>query len=105
MNSRSTELAHSKYGWDKDFYLNYYSLSSSMVEYEIASYNFQDVSSDLGGQLKLLESVFVVVLFGYPQFSFIMKALSKLYLGKTTNGDILNVRKAKYNKKMSWNKH
>ena len=40
------------------------------------------------------------MLFGYPNFSFILNAIGKLYLGKTTDGTILNVRKEKYNKRI-----
>ena len=42
-----------------------------------------------GGQLKLVESVFVLILLGFPGFSFTMNALKKLYYAKTADKTLL----------------
>ena len=49
LNPQTTKLARTTYGWAYDFYIDYYELSTSQKSYEISSFSFQDVSSELGG--------------------------------------------------------
>ena len=104
LNSKATALARGQYKWAYDYYIDYYELSTSMKNYEIQAYSFQDVSGELGGQLKILESVMVIMLLGYPNFSYILTAMGKLYLGKTQDGTVLNKHKEKYNKRLAYDK-
>jgi hypothetical protein len=48
-----------------------------------------DLSGDLGGISEVFGYIAMILLFSYPDFSFKMKAISKLYLAKTKKTDVL----------------
>ena len=52
-------------------------------------YNILDLIGDLGGVLEVIIFVFGVFLFPISEFSFVMKALEKLYLARTSHSTLL----------------
>lgn len=58
-------------------------LADTQIEYERQIYSFLDLIGDMGGILDILISVIGIFIFPSTEFSFIIKALQKLYLART----------------------
>jgi hypothetical protein len=58
-------------------------------------YNFLDILGDLGGLVDIIISFFGIVMFPISKFSFILKALEKLYLVNVKDKSILSHKSLK----------
>ena len=60
-------------------YESFFMLDMEEVVHERTVYNFLDLLGDMGGLVDIIVSFFGIVLFPMSKFSFILKALEKLY--------------------------
>jgi hypothetical protein len=60
-------------------YESYFMLDMEEVVHERTVYNCLDLLGDMGGLVDIIVSFFGIVLFPISKFSFVLKALEKLY--------------------------
>jgi hypothetical protein len=65
------------------------------VIHERTVYNFLDLLGDMGGLVDLMISFFGLALFPISKFSFILKAMEKLYLVSLKDNSILQKKSLK----------
>lgn len=63
-------------------------LSAEKIEHERERYNFLNLIGDMGGVFEILLILFGSIASPVSEYSFIAKAISKLYLSRTTNEDL-----------------
>jgi hypothetical protein len=65
-------------------------LDSNSIEHERSRYNLLDLLGDLGGVLEVFMLVFGLIAFPISEFSFVMKAISILFLARTKDNDLFD---------------
>ena len=70
---------------------------------ERSIYGVLDLIGDIGGVLEVLVSVVGILMYPLTEYSFVLKALQKLYLARTSNKNLL--RKTSLKKKNNKNKY
>ena len=62
-------------------------------------FNILDIIGEIGGIFESLGYIFTILLVGYPHFSFVMKAMEKLYVAKTSQEGVIEKHEQRMTKK------
>jgi hypothetical protein len=76
-------------------YESFFMLDMEEVVQERTVYNFLDLLGDMGGLVDIIVSFFGIVLFPMSKFSFILKALEKLYQVSSKDSSFLQKKTLK----------
>ena len=84
------------------FMLNFM-IDESKISHSREVYNLMDLIGDLGGVLEVIIFLFGFFLFPASEFSFVIKALQKLYLARTSQSGLFkNDKMLKKNNKLKF---
>lgn len=86
-------------GDEKDLYKIFITFDQIFTKHKRTQYNLIDILGDVGGVLELLIFIFGVVMYPWSEFSFLTKALQRLYLARTKK-ESLFIKKKNKNKKV-----
>ena len=71
----------------------YISFGQTKTSHQREVYNLFDLIGDLGGVLEVILAVLGLFILPVSEHSFVMKALSKLYLARTSQTDLFNTKR------------